>query len=67
MLKQINASKGDQTDVKSKGAEKAVPFGYTIRLIDLDVKPIEKLPYYLKLEDDIGKTFSQWKEKVGLS
>lgn len=67
VLKQINASKGDQTDVKSKGAEKAVPFGYTIRLIDLDVKPIEKLPYYLKLEDDIEKTFSQWKEKVGLS
>lgn len=53
----------------SKGAvdeDTGRTFEYTLKLIDLDPKPIDRLGHYEKLDGDIVKSFAGWAEKAGV-
>lgn len=40
-------------------------FGYTMKLIDLDPKPLEKLAHYERLDKEIVQAFARFVEKFG--
>lgn len=55
--------RGTRTETQSAAAVAAV--GHTLRIIDVDAKPLRKLGYWLELEGQLDKAFELWKGNVG--
>ncbi|CAO1627099.1 unnamed protein product [Jaminaea pallidilutea] len=47
-------------------AKEETSFGFNVRLIDLDPKPIGKLPHWLQLDRDIEAAWQAWRKEHGV-
>lgn len=48
----------------STASHDQIPFGYTVKIIDVDPKPVDKLPHWLSLERQIEQAYAEWTKRA---